>query len=179
MGPVADTGWPARARGAACCAALLFAVLIALDAGTLGLTGPRTLLWAALAVVLLAILLPPHVTAGDGWLASRGLLRRRRVLTGRLVAVHWGGAFAQRLVLRDAAGNRLELDLQVLAANPALWHRLDTALRHSRTHGTLRIGSADLEQLTRALDAVTAHAVLRVSGLAGFRGGPRPRRRRG
>ena len=82
-----DDGWTAELRAACGCSALLLGLLLLIDVGSGRLTGLRALMWVALAVLLLVVLVPPRVTAGEGWLASRSLLRRRRVRTDSLVGV--------------------------------------------------------------------------------------------
>ncbi|MET7933024.1 hypothetical protein [Streptomyces sp. NPDC005322] len=160
-----DRHWHADARCAVYCA-LAFAVSTTLlDWGSGGLTPLRADLWAALGAVLFMVLQPPRVTAGDGWLAVRGLLRERRVCTDALVAVCRYGSVTTRLVLRDAYGGFVELDPDVLVANPLLWHRLDAGARRSRERGTLRQGATVLRELGERIDGGTAHDVLKASGL--------------
>lgn len=145
--PTGDRHWRGSARFATGCA-LTFAALTLLldwDAGTL--TAPRALLWFTLSTALLAVLLPPSVTAGHGWLAVRGPVRRRTVRTDALVAVRRYDGISSHLVLRDTFGTRLELDSRVLVANPLLWHELDTGVRRSVAHGTLREGTDVLRRL--------------------------------
>ncbi|MFD9219283.1 hypothetical protein ACFWDI_04460 [Streptomyces sp. NPDC060064] len=136
-----------------------------IDCGSGGLTMLRAALWAGLAILLFVVLLPPRVTAGEGWLASRGLLRQRKVRTDCLVAVRWSDGVAQRLVLRDLDGGRVELDPHVLIANPQLWRLLDAGARTSLDRGTLLCGATALRQLSRRIDGETAHSVFKVSGL--------------
>ncbi|MEU9454141.1 hypothetical protein [Streptomyces sp. NPDC048277] len=156
-------------RGSACLAlgcALGFGCLTLLvdwDAGTL--TPARALLWVALSTAILSMLLPARVTAGPGWLAVHGPLRRRSVRTDSLVYVGQYGDLSTHLVLRDTAGNRLELDPGVLHANPLLWHELDTGVRRSLERGTLRRGAEVLARLGHEIDDTTARAVLEASGL--------------
>ncbi|UQA95497.1 hypothetical protein [Streptomyces halobius] len=125
----------------------------------------RFLCWTALALVLFAVLYPSRVTADEHWLASRGLLRTRRVRTDLLVLVRRGDGVAPRLVLRDAVGGRVELDPKVLTANPVLWHRLDQGVRRSRGRGLLRCGAAPLQALADRIDHDGARAVFEASGL--------------
>lgn len=146
--------------------ALIFLVMILLvdwDAETL--TPLRALLWLALTAVLLTILLPERVTAGPGWLAVRGLVRRQAVRTDALVAVRQHGGVCAHLTLRDTDGRRLELDPRILVADPLLWHELDTGVRRSYERGTLREGTDVLERLRQEIDDATALAVLRASGI--------------
>ena len=164
--PADDRHWRGSARLATGCA-LTFAVMAVLvdwDADTL--TPPRALLWLALSTAVLTVLLPHRVSAGPGWLAVRGPVRRRRVRTDALVVVGQYGDVATRLVLRDAFGNRLELDPRVLVANPLIWHELDTGVRRSLERGTLRQGTDVLRQLGRLIDDETALSVLRASGIS-------------
>ncbi|MCP3819303.1 hypothetical protein NLX86_14685 [Streptomyces sp. A3M-1-3] len=163
--PASDDGWAADLKAAAGCATLLLALLLLIDGASGGLTAPRAVLWAALAVLLFVLLLPARVTAGEGWLASRGLLRERRVCTDRLVAVRWSDGVAQRLVLRDVDGARVEVDPRVLVANPHLWRLLDAGARSSLGRGTLLCGATALKQLSRRIDGETAQSVFKISGL--------------
>ncbi|MEU9979162.1 hypothetical protein [Streptomyces sp. NPDC051014] len=160
-----DRTWRGSARLAVCCAAgfggLTF--LVDWDAGTL--TPARAVLWVALSAGVLAVLVPARVTAGPGWLTARGPLRRRTVRTDSLVYLGRYGDVSGHLVLRDTAGNRLELDPHVLHANPLLWHELDTGVRRSLDRGTLRRGGEVLTRLGHEIDDATALAVLRASGL--------------
>lgn len=129
------------------------------------LTPPRTLLWLVMTSVLFTILLPQRVTAGPGWLAVRGLVRRQAVRTDELVTVRQHGDVSTHLTLRDADGRRVELDPRVLLANPLLWHELDTGVRRSRASGTLLEGIDVLEQLRHEIDDAEAREVLRASGM--------------
>ncbi|WP_405808559.1 hypothetical protein OG729_27750 [Streptomyces sp. NBC_00210] len=161
----ADTGWTGERRAALRYAAALLALLLLIDWGTGGLTVLRAALWTGLAILLLVVLLPPRVTAGEGWLASRGLLRERRVRTDRLMAVRWSDGVAQRLVLRDLDGGRVEVDPRVFTANPELWHLLDAGARISLGRGTLLSGATALKQLSQRIDGESARLVFKVSGL--------------
>jgi hypothetical protein len=165
-GPVGDRHWSGSARLAALCACVFatLTLLVDWDAGTL--TAPRALLWTTLSAAIFVMLLPHRVTAGPGWLAVRGPLRRQTVRTYALTSVQQYGDVSTHLVLRDAYGHRLELDPRVLAANPFLWHELDTGVRRSLKRGTLRQGTDVLEHLGRQIDGETAQAVLRASGLS-------------
>ncbi|MGW8327522.1 hypothetical protein ACWGLE_06455 [Streptomyces sp. NPDC055897] len=162
---VYDTTWAGEARSAAGCAAVLLGLLLAVDtvAGTLDLA--RGGLWSLLAALLFAVLWPARVSAGPGLLVSRGLLRRSGVRTDRLVSVRWSDGVAQRLVLRDTEGHRVEIDPKVLVANPPLWHILDRDARTSRDRNVLCCGETALRQLAARVDGETAHAVCEVSGL--------------
>ncbi|MEV7389658.1 hypothetical protein [Streptomyces sp. NPDC091215] len=139
-------------------------LLVDWDAGTL--TPARALLWVALSAAILGMLLPARVTAGPGWLTVHRPLRRRTVRTDRLVYVGQYGDVSTHLVLRDLAGNRLELDPYVLHANPLLWHELDTGVRRSLERGTLRRGAEVLARLGHEIDDINARAVLEASGLS-------------
>ncbi|MFI0226215.1 hypothetical protein [Streptomyces lydicus] len=160
-----DRTWLSELRAALGCSGGLLALMLLVDLanGTLALW--RALCWTAVAVLLLAILCPPRVTAGEHWLASRGLVRTRRVHTDLLVAVRGECGPAPRLVLRDALGGRVVLDPAVLTANPVLWHRLDQGVRRSRDRGVLRFGAAPLRTLTDRIDGDGARAVIEASGL--------------
>lgn len=69
-----DDGWTAELRAACGCSALLLGLLLLIGVGSGRLTGLRALMWVALAVLLLVVLVPPRVTTGEGWLASRSCL---------------------------------------------------------------------------------------------------------
>ncbi|MEV5954427.1 hypothetical protein AB0M11_11735 [Streptomyces sp. NPDC051987] len=160
-----DRTWHGRAHLAVGCALGFggLTLLVDWDAGTL--TPARALLWVTLAAAVLTMLLPAHVTAGPGWLAVRGPLRRRTVRTDSLVYVGQYGDVCAHLVLRDTHGSRLELDPGVLHANPLLWHELDTGVRRSLERGTLRRGAEVLARLGHEIDDTNARAVLDASGL--------------
>ncbi|MEE1740536.1 hypothetical protein [Streptomyces sp. BE147] len=162
-GTVHDSHWPGEFRAACGCAVLFLGLLLTVDGGDGGLTAPRVALWSGLALLLFVILLPPRVTAGHGWLESRGPLRRQRVRTDLLVSARWSGGVVRRLVIRDADGGLTELDPRVLAANPALWHLVDTAARSSQAHGYLRYGESALSELSRHIDGATARTIFRIS----------------
>ncbi|MBZ4318063.1 hypothetical protein JNW98_01520 [Streptomyces sp. SCA2-4] len=125
----------------------------------------RTCCWIALGSTLVAVLRPPRVTAGDGWLASRGLLRERRVRTDLLTRVRQLDGVAPRLVLRDVGGGRVELDPRVLRANPLLWHEVERGARRALERGLLREGAPVLAALASRIDGEGAREVLRASGL--------------
>ncbi|MFI6059980.1 hypothetical protein [Streptomyces sp. NPDC051286] len=162
---VYDREWSGDVRFAGGCSVTLLGLLLAVDAAIGRLTWLRVLLWAAIAAVLCAVLVPPRVCAGTGWLSSRGLLRRTTVRTDLLVSVRWSDGVAQRLLLRDAHGCRVELDPRVFVANPALWHRLDEDARTCMERGTLLCGATALRQLGDRIDRRTARTVFEVSGL--------------
>jgi hypothetical protein len=161
-----DRHWPGSARLATSCAALFGAMslLVDWDAGSLSL--PRALLWLGLSAVLFTILLPARVTAGTGWLAVRGPWRRQMVRTDALTTVWRYDGVSSHLVLHDTYGHRLELDPRVLAANPLIWHELDTGVRRSVERGTLLQGTDVLDRLGHAIDEETVRSVLKASGLS-------------
>lgn len=140
------------------------ALLVDWDAGSL--TPLRALLWAALSAAVFAVLLPARVSAGPGWLAVRTPWRRHLVHTDALTVVRQYDGVSSHLVLRDVHGHRVELDPRILAANPLLWHELDTGVRRSLEHGTLRHGADVLDRLGHRIDDETLRAVLRASGLS-------------
>lgn len=164
-GTVHDERWAGEARAAAGCAALLLALLLVVDASSGNLTGPLAAAWTALAALLFAILMPARLSAREGHFSSRGLFRERSVRTDRLVSVHWSDGVAQRLVLRDTEGHRLELDPRALSASPRLWYRLDADARTSVRRGTLTSGTTALLRLTARVDGETARLVFRTSDL--------------
>ncbi|MFG3256982.1 hypothetical protein [Streptomyces sp. NPDC048172] len=166
--PARDGRWAAEVRWVSAGTALLLSTLVAVDSLYGRLTWQRGALWAALAALLFVVLVPPRVTAGAGWLASRGVLGERRVRTDRLVALHWPelrGGTVRPVVLRDEEGTRLELDVQVLTAAPAVWLLLEEGARASLRHGTLVQGSRALERLALRVEEETARAVFHASGL--------------
>ncbi len=164
--PERDRRWPGSARFAIGCGLLFCAMslLVDWDAGTL--TPLRALLWSGLSVALFAVLLPPQVSSGPGWLAVQTLSRRVVIRTDALTAVRQYEGVSAHLVLQDADGRHLELDPRTLAANPLLWHELDTGVRRSLEHGTLRDGAEVIDRLGHRIDDETARAVLRESGLS-------------
>ncbi|WP_436750897.1 hypothetical protein [Streptomyces sp. URMC 124] len=162
-----DRHWRSEARAAWYCGTALAGVLVLADLGRGSLNGPRGACWAGLGALLLAVLMPHRVTAGDGWLAVRGLLGEKRVRTDLLTRVRRADGMTPRLVLRDAGGNRVELDPQVLVANPLLWHRLDAGARRSRESGLLREGGAPLAELAERIDGEGARRLLETCGFDG------------
>lgn len=160
-----DRAWAGEARSAVGCAVLMLGLLLVFDAGSGRLTAPRSLLWSALAFLLFAVLLPTRVSACECVLVCQGLLGQRSVRTDRLVAVCRSEGVAQRLVLRDDFGGRVEFDPRVLAANPPLWRLLDEGARASAAGGSLVCGTAELLRLSERLDRETARTVFRISGL--------------
>ncbi|MFF1376795.1 hypothetical protein [Streptomyces sp. NPDC058308] len=160
-----DRGWGAGVRSAVFCACALFGLVLLIDRADGTLTPARTGLWAGLSALLYLVLHPARVTAGPGWLAVRGLGRRRHVCTCLLTAVRRSEGVAARLVLCDSLGNRVELDPQILVDNPLLLHRLDTGARTARQNGLLRTGCAELRRLATRADDATARAVFEASDL--------------
>ncbi|MFI0978180.1 hypothetical protein ACH4SP_14425 [Streptomyces sp. NPDC021093] len=160
-----DTEWGDDVRHAVRCALMLLVMLLVIDVSADSASWPRAALWAGLAGLLLVILVPVRVSAGAGWLVARGVFGVHVVRTDRLVSVRWADGVAQRMVLRDADGGRVELDPKVLVANPALWRLLDTDARACVAHGTLLCGTTALRQLGDRIDRETARTVFRVSGL--------------
>ncbi|MEU0398414.1 hypothetical protein ABZ208_37875 [Streptomyces sp. NPDC006208] len=145
-------------------AALLLGLLVVVDAGNGTLSGGRSALWAGLSVVLFVVLLPARVTAGRGWIHSRGVLVAQHVRTDRLVCADRSDGVAQRLLLRDADGRTLRLDPRVLVADPRLWHLPAAGIRVSRDIGTLRYGGTALHELSARIDDDTAEVIFRISG---------------
>lgn len=160
-----DRFWVGGLRTALCCSVAFFGLCVVLDRASGGLTLPRAGLWGALALLVFAVLLPPLVTAGDGWLSVRGTVRTQRVRTDALMAVQTYGSVAARLVLRDAHGGRVALDPRVLMANPVLWHLLEAGAHRSLERGTLHTGSDVLRLLARSIDTEAARAVFDASGM--------------
>lgn len=161
----ADRGWAAGVRAAVFCACALFGLVLVIDGAAGTLTGARTGLWAGLSALLYVVLHPVRVTAGPGWLAVRGLGRRRHVCTCLLTAVRHNEGVAARLVLCDSLGNRVELDPRILVDNPLILHRLDTGARTACETGLLRTGRAELRRLVARADGAAAGAVFEASGL--------------
>jgi len=162
---VGDHRWAADLRSALLCACSFLGLLLLVDEAAGTFTPARATLWNGLALLVFLVLLPPRVTAGEGWLSVRGPLRTRRVRTDRLVSARTLGSARQRLVFRDALGGRVELDPQVLVANPPLWHRLDTDIRVAAARGHLPDHPAALRELSERIDRETAWTVFKVSGL--------------
>ncbi|MFD1275720.1 hypothetical protein ACFQ51_41260 [Streptomyces kaempferi] len=102
---------------------------------------------------------------GEGWLASHGPLRKRRVRTDLLVSVRCLNGVSQRLLLRDMFGARVEINPQVLVNNPELWHRLDEDAQKSAASGSLTCGATALRKVSERIDRETALTVFKVSGL--------------
>ncbi|MGW3245281.1 hypothetical protein [Streptomyces sp. NPDC001070] len=164
-GTIGDRHWRADVRRALGCALAFLCLAVPLDAAAGTLTPQRAGLWLLLAVIVLALLCPSRVTAGDGWLAVRGPLRKRRVRTDALTVVRQSPGVSRHLILWDADGRWLELDARVLEANPLLWHRLEADARRSRRDGMLREGAEVLGRLGERIDGAAARGVLRASGM--------------
>ncbi|MFC9130422.1 hypothetical protein ACFT4A_26710 [Streptomyces sp. NPDC057099] len=164
--PVGDRHWRDGARLAVGWALVFYAMFLLVDWDGGSLTLLRALLWGVLSATVLAVLLPPQVSAGPGWLAVRTPRRRLVVRTDALTSVRQYDGISSHLVLRDVHGHRLELDPRILTANPLLWHELDTGVRRSLERGTLRHGTEVLERLGHRIDDETVHAVFRASGLS-------------
>ncbi len=162
---VRDRGWRREARSAWCFGLGLTGLLTGADAARGTLDWPRGGCWTVLGATLLLVLRPARVSAGEDWLAVRGLLRERRVRTDRLTRLRRLDGVSPRLVLRDASGVRVELELAVLRANPLLWHHLETGARRSREHGTLHEGTALLTALAEHIDSHAARGILQASGM--------------
>ncbi|MGW3208747.1 hypothetical protein [Streptomyces sp. NPDC001135] len=165
VGVVADRDWEADTRASVRCAGVLLGLLLFVDWAAGSLTWWRGALWVAVALLLFLVLYPVRVSAGTGWLATRRLLRTRRVRTDLLIAVRPLDGVSQRLVLRDALGNRVEVDPEVLIRNPGLWYLLDEGARVSEAAGTLLCGTTALHRLARRIERETALGVFRASGL--------------
>ena len=159
-----DRGWARELSSSVRCAAGLLGMLLLIDCASGSETLWRAVLWCAPALLLFLVLCPRRVSAGEGWLASRGLLCTRRVRTDLLVSVRCLGGVSQRLVLRDADGGQVEVDPQVLVENPDLWHRLHEDARTSAARGLLLSGATVLRRLEERIDRETALTVFKVSG---------------
>ncbi|MEV4868480.1 hypothetical protein [Streptomyces syringium] len=155
-----DRGWRREARAAWLCGLALAGVLTAIDLGRGGFGWTHGCCWATLGATLVLVLRPARITAGDGWLASRGVLRERRVRTDLLTRVRREDGMAPRLVLRDITGSRVELDPKVLADNPLLWHYLDAGARLARERGVLLEGAGVLTALAERIDGEGARRLL-------------------
>ncbi|MCX4460909.1 hypothetical protein OG585_48955 (plasmid) [Streptomyces sp. NBC_01340] len=160
-----DRFWAQDLRSSIRCAGVLLALLLLIDWGAGTFTALRAVLWAGLAALLFVVLFPHRVTVGEGWLASQGLLRRRRVRTDLLVSVRCLDGISQRLVLRDTFGDRVEIDPKVLVNNPDLWRRLDEDAHKAAACGSLTCGQTALRRVSEQVDRETALTVFKVSGL--------------
>ncbi|MGW2210766.1 hypothetical protein [Streptomyces sp. NPDC001781] len=144
---------------------MFLALLLLVDWGSGRFTLWRGLLWLALALWLFLVLCPARVSAGEDWLASRLLLRERRVRTDALVSVRILEGVSQRLLLRDVFGARVQIDPEVLVRNPELWFRLEAATRKAAADGLLLCGRTALTRLSARVDRESAWAVFKASGL--------------
>lgn len=160
-----DLTWAGEARSAAACAALLFGLLLVLDAADDRFGVWRALLWLGLGLLLFAMLTPPRVAAHGTVLVSRGPVRVRSVRLDRLVAVRRRDGIAPRLVLRDAAGGEVVLDPEVLVVNPPLWRLVAAGARTSVADDRLLCGATVLRRLAQRNDRDTAEGVFKASGL--------------
>ncbi|WP_326709787.1 hypothetical protein OG758_10830 [Streptomyces sp. NBC_01474] len=160
-----DSRWPKDLRSAIRCSAVVLCLLQLIDWWAGSFTAARATLWVALGVLLFVILYPARVTAGEGWLASRGLVRERRVRTDALVSARCLGGVSQRLRLRDASGGRLEINPQVLHSNPELWHRFAKDANAAAARGHLTCGATALRRISARIDRETALTVFKDSGL--------------
>ncbi|MEU0968715.1 hypothetical protein ABZ357_26095 [Streptomyces sp. NPDC005917] len=163
--PTEDRRWSKDVRASARCAGALLVLLLLVDWAAASFTWWRAFFWTALALFLFAVLFPARVRAGDGWLTSRRLLRTRRVRTDLLVSVRCLDGISSRLLLRDACGDRLEIDPQVLVDNPALWRRVDEGARKAAAAGTLLCGATALSRLADRVERENALGVFKASGL--------------
>jgi hypothetical protein len=160
-----DRRWSRDLVDSVRCAAVLLGLLFLTDWAADTLSPWRSVLWCALAGLLFLVLYPPRVSVGEGWLASRRLVRTRRVRTDLLVSVRCRDGVSPRLVLRDVFGARVEIGPQVLLANPDIWHRLTEDTRKSLANGTMACGATALRQVSERIDQETAATVFKVSGL--------------
>ncbi|MET8687986.1 hypothetical protein ABZV77_27640 [Streptomyces sp. NPDC004732] len=162
---LSDRSWAPDVRAAVFCAVALFGLVLLIDWANGTLSPLRVCLWVPLSGLLYLVLHPVRVTAGPGWLAVRGLGRRRHVCTCLLTAVRYSEGVAARLVLSDSLGNRVELDPQLLVDNPLLLHRLDTGARFALEAGLLRTGRTELQRLIERADNAVAKGVFEASDL--------------
>ena len=160
-----DRRWAGDARRAVYGSSGFLTLIVLSDWGVGTLTWWRAALWTLLAVMLLLVLMPPRLTAGEGWLTVRGLWGERGVRTDALVGVELSGTIAERVILRDAFGGRVEVDLPVIVDGPLLWHLLETGARRSVDRGWLPRENAALRELRERTDGTAAAAVFRISGL--------------
>jgi hypothetical protein len=160
-----DRRWARDRRDTFRCAGALLGLLLLVDHFSGHLTLRRGALWLTLAVLLLVVLYPARVRAGEGWLSARGLLRERRVRTDRLVSVRCLDGVSQRLLLRDELGGQVKIDPDVLVHNPDLWHRVSEDSRRSLASGSLTCGATALRRIAERVERETAETVFKVSGL--------------
>ncbi|WP_225097342.1 hypothetical protein [Streptomyces sp. CoH27] len=160
-----DQDWRQEWWSAVRCAGVLLALLLLVDWGSGRGALWRTALWCAISGLLFAVLYPARISAGTDWLAARRLGRERRVRTDLLISVRCLDGISPRLLLRDALGGHVEIDPEVLARNPRLWHLLDEGARKAAASGVLLCGETALRRLSSRLDRETALGVFRASGL--------------
>ncbi|WP_406441505.1 hypothetical protein OHB00_37270 [Streptomyces sp. NBC_00631] len=160
-----DVEWRRELWAAARCAGILLALLLLVDWGSGRVTPWRSALWLTLTGLLFVLLYPARVSAGRNWLASRQLVRERRVRTDLLVSVRCLDGISPRLLLRDALGGRVEIEPEVLVRNPQLWSLLDAGARKAAAGGSLLCGTTALRRIALRVDRETAHAVFKASGL--------------
>ncbi|WP_232544027.1 hypothetical protein [Streptomyces buecherae] len=141
--------WRGELRFAVGLAALLLAALLLVDLANGTLDAARGLCWAGLSLLLLAVLVPPRVTAGEGWLATRGVWRTRSVRTDLLVTVRLVGGVTPRLLLRDARGATVWINPRALVTDPALWRQVERGARMAQRRRVLRGGAWLLAELGR------------------------------
>lgn len=141
-----DLRWARDVKDSVRCAGALLVLLLLIDWGSGRRALRRGALWLALALLLLLVLYPAQVSASEGRLASRRLLRERRVRTELLVSVRWLDGVSPRLLLRDALGGRVQIDPDVLVRNPRLWYRRDEGARKAAADGLLLCGGDRIAQ---------------------------------
>ncbi|MYS19106.1 hypothetical protein GA0115240_10479 [Streptomyces sp. DvalAA-14] len=159
-----DRHWTGHLRTALASSGIILTLTMVLDALAGSLTLPRAALWTGLSALVFGVLLPSRVTAGSGWLAVRGLVRKRRVRTDFLVDARLDGGIDRRLHLRDAFGTRVDVSPRVLSGNPFLWHELDRGARRSYQAGTLP-STGVLDILAEQIDSAEARRLLESAGL--------------
>ncbi|MFE5211029.1 hypothetical protein [Streptomyces sp. NPDC056600] len=157
--------WKRELRSSVRAAGGLITLLLVVDAGSGGITPWRAALWWALGGLLCVVLWPARISAGETWLASRELLREHRVRTDLLVSVRCVDGVAQRLVLRDSLGGRVEIDARVLVRHPGLWCLLDDGARKATANGLLQHGAPALERIAQRVADENARAVFKASGV--------------
>ncbi|MFD5327307.1 hypothetical protein [Streptomyces sp. NPDC127092] len=160
-----NADWPHALRTAVICAATLLGLLLLVDAVAEALSPVRGALWSGLAVLLFVVLLPDRVTAGEGWLATHGLVRRRTVRIDRLVRVGWSAGPSRHVLLQDVHGARISLSPNLLADNPRLWQLLADGAAASSAPGFLHADHSDIRHLSQHTDSEIAHLVFKVSHL--------------
>ena len=139
--------------------------LLLLDWGIGRSDGRRGPCGLGLALLLLLALYPARVRAGDGWLASRRLLREHHVRTDLLVSVRCLDGMSQRLAAaglgRRPGGDRPR---SPRAATPVCGRSSTRAPGNRRPPARCLRGDR-VEPPLRRVDRETAHAVFRVSDL--------------